>query len=55
MATPRIFRQSQRKVIGKVLQLTYSVVVTVVYFNPQKREFSVLLIIPRSPLFNVGI
>ena len=50
MATPRIFRQSQRKVIGKVLQLTYSVVVTVVYFNPQKREFSVLLIIPVPPI-----
>lgn len=54
MATPRIFRQSQRKVIGKVLQLTYSVVVTVVYFNPQKREFSVLLIIPRSPYSMLG-
>ena len=54
MATPRIFRQSQRKVIGKVLQLTYSVFVTVVYFNPQKREFSVLLIIPRSPYSMLG-
>ena len=43
-----------KRSIGKVLQLTYSVVVTVVYFNPQKREFSVLLVIPCSPYSMLG-
>ena len=42
-ATRRIFRQSQTKVVGKVL---YNL--TVVHFNPEeKREFSLSLNIPR--------
>ena len=49
MATPRIFRQSQTKVVGKVL---YNL--TVVHFNPEKREFSLLLNIPRPPYSMLG-
>ena len=36
------------------LLLSGTVVVTVVYFNPQKREFSVLLIIPHPPYSMLG-
>ena len=40
--------QSQTKVVGKVAQQT------VVHFNPEKREFSLLLNIPRPPYSMLG-